>query len=304
MPVEVEYVDGQFYVLNNSDVEWKIGDKQIAKSDRLPFDEFGDKAISANGDTLELKSRFIPLEGTCNFRDLGGLITSNGKQIAYGKVFRADKLSELSDSDLAQLRSMNIKKVIDFRNELEVQDEPDNLDTTMTYIHLPIGDFDPKEFWKILDEVKDDLKKADSLMLSLYKTFPIEHSEKYKSFFNELTVSESPLVFHCTAGKDRTGIGAALLCAALDVPLNTIALDYENSTYYRFDHNKKYLKIMTLRGVDPEVAQSIMGVKAEFIIEIFDELEEQYGSVSNFLEEELGVNDSIRDLLKAKYLIN
>lgn len=306
MPVEVEFNSGIQEVINHSESNWTINGFELQPGSRMEFKEEMQWAANEQGDSLELAIKYIPLESTCNFRDLGGIQTKDGKQVAYGKIYRSDKLSELSEQDRSAMDDRSIFTVIDFRNELETSEEPDVLSENAKYVHLPIGDFDPKNFWSSLSEVKDNEQKADSLMLALYSTFPLNYTEEYKAFFNALLDSSNTdaTVFHCTAGKDRTGLASALFYYSMGVDLETITKDYANSTYYRFDHNSKYIKLMKLKGIEPEVAQVIMGVKQEYMYEIFNTIENEYGTVDQYLTEALGVNDSARQMLRTKYLVN
>lgn len=303
MPVEVEYSNGVQMIMNHSDEIWMVDGTPLESGAGIPLEDSATWAISAQGDSLKLAQKFIPLEGTCNFRDLGGLVTPTGKQVKYGWVFRSDKLSELTETDRATLSARSLTKVIDFRNDKEVEAEPDALSEGMQYVHLPIGDFDPSNFWNSLSEVKNDEDGADSLMMALYTTFPLRYANQYKAFFQELTDSNAtPTVFHCTAGKDRTGLAAALFYYALGIDLETITKDYANSTYYRFEHNAKYINMMKIKGIKPEVAQVIMGVKQEYMYEIFRTIEAKYETVDRYLSSALGVDDSVKMLLRARYL--
>src|SRR5579871_6510375 len=126
----------------------------------------------------------------------------------------------------------------------------------------------------------------------------------YKPFFGKLLTMPSgdALVFHCTAGKDRTGIRAALLLYALGVPYATIREDYEATNYYRSGDNRRSLQSLAGMHISESVARALMSAKGEYLDATFDALRTQYGSVDRYLEEQLGLDQEKRAMLKAKYL--
>ena len=123
-------------------------------------------------------------------------------------------------------------------------------------------------------------------------------------FFNKLLIvpDNESLVFHCTAGKDRTGIAAALFLYSLGVPYNTIVDDYTATNYYRQSENGKPSPMMQLAHVDEESAKNLKLAKKEYLDANFNAIKKRYGSVDNFLRTELGLNDKQIALLKKKYL--
>lgn len=300
-PLELIQEDGVFTLRNDNPNEWFSAQDTFAPNSKTEVAEASLTLFSTSGDTAVVQAKHIQMDGPVNFRDLGGVFTADGKQVAHGRIFRSDKLSELSTADIELLNEKSLKTVIDFRNEHEVTDEPDILDSAWTYVHLPIGDFDPDQFWEVFSEIKDDEASIDSLMLSMYKTFPVDFAGKYKTFFERVAQTDGPLVYHCTAGKDRTGIATALFYHTLGVDMENIVNDYVNSNHYRHAHNAKYVKMLQLKGVSPEISQIILGVCAQYLIQIFANIEAQYGSVDAYLATELGVNDSIQSLLIDKY---
>jgi protein-tyrosine phosphatase len=130
---------------------------------------------------------------------------------------------------------------------------------------------------------------------------------RYKPFFSKLLIlpDTAALVFHCTAGKDRTGIGAALLLYALGVPYPTIEQDYLATDYYRMKENGKSMEMMVSKyHINEKVARDMMSAKAQYLAATFDAIRRQYGSVDRYLEEELGLNAAKRQQLREKFLTN
>jgi protein-tyrosine phosphatase len=122
--------------------------------------------------------------------------------------------------------------------------------------------------------------------------------------FDQLLVLETDkaLMIHCTAGKDRTGVGAALILYALGVNEETIIKDYELTNQYRKELNEQTVKLMTAQGVPENSARSMMAAKAEYLNAAFDAIKKQFGSVDLFLEKEIGLDAGKRKLLQSKFL--
>ncbi len=261
--------------------------------------------MNVAGDKSILTERHIEMDGPVNFRDVGGLKTKEGKQVKWGLIYRADKLSELSDKDHAKFKELNIQTVVDFRTNRETKEEPDNLpqNQKIKYVHLPTGEENmvAMAWLDSLRKVKRD--QLDEFMIGFYKQIPLKWTSNYKSLFKEFANKKSPpLVFHCTAGKDRTGIASALFLYTLGVDMDLIMKEYELSNYYRKEANKEYTKMFTQYGIDPGIGMVLMGVKGFYMKEIFETIEKQYGSLDAFLESELGVTKKVKAKLRKVYL--
>lgn len=168
----------------------------------------------------------VALDGPANFRDLGGHPTRAGGVVRTGRVFRSDSLSYLSDADLRVLRDqLGIRTVIDLRAPHEVAEHGHGpLSSSVRQLHLPIVDQtrgppggyragDPPPRFGTLEEIY-------GFMLS-------EYAERVGAVLQEIaTIDAHPLVFHCAAGKDRTGLVAALVLAVCEVPDEEIVADF------------------------------------------------------------------------------
>lgn len=168
--------------------------------------------------------RFIPLAGAFNFRDLGGYPTADGRRTAWGKLFRSDSLHVLNESDVEVLRKLRVASVIDLRApmELEIDGHWPLTERSVSYHHLPVlrilGGGPPTVH---LEQAGDELGDR-------YLWYLEEGAESLVSALHLLSeLSSLPAVFHCTAGKDRTGVLAALILLALGVDGETVVADYE-----------------------------------------------------------------------------
>lgn len=245
--------------------------------------------------TRILAEKHLPITGGYNIRDLGGYIGAAGKRIVWGKFFRADDLAHLSDEDLAYLSSIPLVTVFDFRTQREVDDAPDKLPSTIrNIIHRPLspGNVSPAEIQHGQFSAYDD---TDEFMHIVYRELVSNENINavYREFFKYLkNENDLPLLFHCTAGKDRTGIATAFLLFALGVKKETIIQDYMDSNHYLAG---KYTK---LTQDNPQLAV-LFSVKPEFLLTGIKTMEETHGTVENYLSQVLNVNI---DLLRSKYL--
>jgi protein-tyrosine phosphatase len=128
--------------------------------------------------------------------------------------------------------------------------------------------------------------------------------KKYKPVFDQLLTlqDDHALMFHCTAGKDRTGVGAALILYSLGVDEAVIYQDYEATNEYRKAYNEMAVKGMVAQGFPEKAAVSMMAAKKEYLQTALDAIRKQYGSIDSFLEKEMGLTADKRSLLKKKFL--
>ena len=174
--------------------------------------------------------RRVPLEGSFNFRDLGGYETSDGRRVKWGRVFRSDHLARLTDNDLVLLENMGLRLVCDFRTPAETEKARDRLpqDGSIEYLHLPVihGEFDPAMAMARMKQ-GDISWLTQDFMVNRYKRKIDDFPDIWGTVLNRLADPENrPLVFHCTAGKDRAGACAALTLLALGVPEETVIYDH------------------------------------------------------------------------------
>lgn len=245
--------------------------------------------------------RHVVLQGASNFRDLGGYSTADGHHVKWGQIYRSADMSKLTDADLAVLKELKITYDVDLRGTQESAQAPDRINPGTDYILSPAGS-DNMDWIKTITKLKGN--QGDSVMNVYYGNTQFL-AERYKIFFDKLLKlpKDNSLVFHCTAGKDRTGIGAALLLYSLGVPYDTIVDDYLASNYYRRADNVKMVNQMVKYAhIDEEVAKNMASVKKEFLDTTFKAITSQYGSVDNFLKTQIGLDDQKIGLLKKKFL--
>lgn len=171
--------------------------------------------------------RHIPMDGPQNFRDLGGFLNRDGRMVAWNRLYRADGLSALSERDEALLRKLNIRTIVDLRGTSEQKAMPDRVPEDVRYCACPMMREDPA--------APDQAARSFAMSLKVGYLKMIQGSpERVGCAANAVMegLEQGAVVFHCTAGKDRTGVLAAVLLLLLNVAEGDIVADYQVSYTY------------------------------------------------------------------------
>ena len=253
-------------------------------------------------------SRQVPLEGGINFRDLGGYRNAQGKTVKWRQLMRCGHLAQLTEADLELLGKIGVDKVHDFRRTDEQQQAPSKPVPAKFIDDYQISIGDISRFWEFLkDGILTD-QSSHQLVVNSYKNSIDSVIPAYSRFMREIIDSDQGAhIFHCSAGKDRTGMAAALLLGALDVPRDTIISDYMLTLeYYNSD---KLMDIIEghLRDAGVETwhrswLKPYSSVHADNIIAFLDAIDQSYGSLKNYLIEGLGLCSEDLQVLQDRYL--
>lgn len=251
-----------------------------------------------------MSSRLHRLATLDNLRDYGDYATSASGRVKTGRLFRSAHQAKVSDEDLAYLGSLNIGAVVDLRRTIERTKQPSR---------RPVG-FDGQVIQSDLDELDEAphitfLKTADltpesgrRFMTDLYgeMAFSPAHIETFSAYFLTLADSDRPVLIHCAAGKDRTGMLAALTHHVLgvghddlmeDYLLTNLAVDLEG----RAPGIARQLEKTTGRPVSDDAMVAFLGVEAAYLDAAFTAIAARYGSLDAYLEQALGVDAAMRD---------
>ena len=249
--------------------------------------------------------RLLPMDGAHNTRELGGYKTTDGLSVKWGMLFRSDKLSDISKTDQAYLQNLGIKKIIDFRSKEEKAEDPDIIPKGISYIEMPIS-VDGAMRSKIEAVLKGETnKEVKSFLIDANKEFVSDYVEVYENFLRGLIDDEGPILFHCTAGKDRAGFAAAITLIALGVSKEDVIKDYMKTNQFtkkRIEEIIKQIELMTLYQTDAEILRPLLGVEREYIETAFHTAEEEYGSLENFIKNGLNISDEDIKKLRNKFL--
>jgi len=240
--------------------------------------------------------RVWPLQGATNFRDLGGYLGHDGRPVRWRRLFRSDHLGGLTETDKALLAKLGLAKAFDFRGQTERAAVSYEL-TGVTQHSLAI---EPTVVQRMqgLVAVGQSLTpaRAAELMTDLYRALVNDQAHRFAELFQHLLRADAPVVFHCTAGKDRTGLAAALILLALGVPRDVVLLDYL-LTNRVFKHPPAAQSEWSA-----EVLAVLWRVQPDFLQAALAEVDAAYGSLEGYLREGLSLGEPERERLRSLYL--
>lgn len=223
------------------------------------------------------------LQGASNFRDVGGYLTADGRRVRRGHVFRSDHLAGLTDADVARLQALGVGHSLDFRGVAEFTATPYDI-AGVRRVALTIEPTVIARMQALVAQgIVPSTEETVELMRETYRDFVNHNAGTYGRFLKHLLEHPTPQVFHCTAGKDRTGFAAALLLSALGVDRRTIEQDYLLT-------NQLYRRDARLEGKGhPHVMQVLWQVQPEFLHAAFEVIDAQHGGMQDYLHGAIGL---------------
>lgn len=240
--------------------------------------------------------RRLPLAGATNFRDLGGYSGLDGRSVRWRRLFRSDHLAELTPEDRAALAALGLGTAIDFRGEHERAAMP----YALPGVRLMPLSIEPSVVQR-MDQMaaagrpRDAAMAADA-MRDLYVRLVDDAPHRFAALFSHLLQTDAPVVFHCTAGKDRTGMAAALLLLALGVHPDDVMADFLLTRVH-------YRRPARTDGTwPPDVLEVLWNVQEDFLHAGLARIEAAHGGVERYLRERIGLDAAARQALAARYL--
>jgi protein-tyrosine phosphatase len=241
--------------------------------------------------------RVVPLAGASNFRDLGGYRTSDGRATRWGKLYRSDALHGLTEADVQLFRGFGIVTIVDLRDATEVERTGRGLlgEESIRFISAPVS-------------LENDMERRDGMVLdddyltNRYLQYLEVGGSAFVRAIEEMAVSEnSPLVFNCFFGKDRTGVLAALVLSCLGVNRSEIVDDYA-LTATRVSLILQKLKVdpvyrETIESTDPILLAAEAATISQFLVE----LDRRFGSVRDWALS-VGISTVQLDALEVQFL--
>ena len=244
------------------------------------------------------RSRLLPFESTENFRDLGGYPTSFGGSTKWGTIYRSDGLQALTEADLALFESLGIRAVHDLRRDSEREARPNRVESDPNCLMTPVDQRGE------ISETRPQFKGSrggEELLRTMYGQM-VQHSAQpiARVFVGLADAERLPAVFHCHAGKDRTGLIAALLLELLGVDRSVVLDDYEVSAVLHVANPHSY-QMLIESGLEPEAAAGALGAPRWAMESTLREVDERFGGAERYLVEvgrlERQAIDRLRELL-------
>ena len=245
---------------------------------------------------LQHPDRAWRLQGATNFRDLGGYAGTGGRALQWRRLFRSDHLASLTAADRARLATLGPATAFDFRGDAERAATPYDL-PGLTQRSLAI---EPSVVQRMQDLVAAGrtltAPLVAGLMADLYRSLIRDQAHHFAALFDHLLQTDAPVVLHCTAGKDRTGVAAALILLALGVPRDQVLQDYllTNTLYQHapLPHSQTPADVLAV----------LWRVQADFLDAALQVVDHEHGGIDRYLHARLGLGVTEREALARRYL--
>lgn len=269
---------------------------------------------------MEHKTRVIALEGALNAREMGGLPLKNGRHVKFRRLIRTGRLSDLTDQDCKVLSNIwHVKKIIDLRNDCEISEYPDVMleGAEFQQIDLLSGKMEgisrEDQGLSMIDYAimrAKNLAQGDGaghLLTQMYGRMAENQGciKKIREFFDVLQLQkEGSVIWHCTSGKDRTGVTGALLLYVLGADMETIKEDYLYTNEQNREYRESLLHEMKCHGADEKQLREMRileSVDWAYIQKFFETVKSTYGSVDAFLSEQIGITETRTEIFREMY---
>ena len=247
----------------------------------------------------------IPFEAVYNFRDMGSYKTKDGRIVKDGLFYRSAALGKMTTADKERFETLGIRTIFDYRDNHEAQNNPNPVFQNTTYIQIPAKGnhafemptsaektMGPQNFYKLVNP---------DMFRDFYAQMPFNNAS-FKELMATIQLPENlGLVHHCAVGKDRTGIGGALILLALDVSEETIMQDYLDTNIHLRPMVDRMAQTIQQDFNEKELQQfyALMSAREDYLQAAFDEMDVRYGSKATFLEQEFNLTKEKREQLQA-----
>ncbi|WP_407883048.1 tyrosine-protein phosphatase [Furfurilactobacillus curtus] len=255
--------------------------------------------------------RLLDIKHGYNFRDLGGYQTTDGHTTKWQRTVRSAALNQLNRADLATLSAYGVHTILDFRTNQELLRAPDRVPGGAKDYHNPILAIDDTRSSATREELREDLSEPGyghrQMIQTYHEMIADDFSQQaYRNFFDYLIANQKgTLLFHCTAGKDRTGLGAIMFLAALGVPQTTVLQDYlltNEVSKAVLDANMDRLDGEGASAAVKDNIRALWTVHEDYFTAAMDEVKTQAGDLPHYLSDNLQLSDEKIAELRRLYL--
>lgn len=254
-------------------------------------------------------TRHLELEGGVNVRDVGGYRTKDGRQVKWRKILRSGHLNHLSDADRKVFADLDLRIIHDFRRSPEIEKFPSLVGKIDIVAGYELGVGSMGMFMQAFEKEEFTPERAHAFVVKAYGECVEDVTAPYRTFFRHvLDQEQGAFLFHCMAGKDRTGLAAALILYALDVPRDVILADYMlTSQYLPFEMViKNFMKsrddIADKINKNRETLAPYCGVHTDNLEAFFQAVDIKFGSMDTYLSEGLSLSKADIQELRDRYL--
>ena len=253
--------------------------------------------------------KFVAIEGSVNLRDFGGYPTKGGQSVKRGLLFRCGSMHAIPQHAWDEFEALNIGVICDLRGEDEAAESPTPQSAPFACrVHIPIWPGSSTQFQQQTRTSPPSLDDFTAFMHRVTCEIARDHVHAYEKVMGHLLDTDNGFLIHCTAGKDRTGVGAALILSLLGVDRETIMHDYlisnESSDLLQRTRERMQQR-MQEEGrnvqIDENILRVMAGVKADYLHGAFEEIETHYGGIDGYLEA-AGIGPAEISAIRAKLL--
>jgi len=251
----------------------------------------------------------VTLKRVDNLRSVSGMVNGQGRRLKDSLMYRSANLHKLKTSRFDAFNNLGITKIIDLRTKGEIDKQPDNIPPGVAYVNLAAFEDKGDEFnrgRKLVLKGKIDRAAAEKRMLDFYRGYVTEKPETIKEIIHQILDNNGAVLYHCTAGKDRTGIVTALVLKVLKFDDAVIFNDYLYSNNQREDLVYKRLNLAKKAHVvypkmEVAVLEKLSWIETAYLKAAFDEINLKYDSMDNYIHTVLGISEKQREYYIEKF---
>ncbi|UJM29460.1 tyrosine-protein phosphatase [Bacillus aerophilus] len=250
----------------------------------------------------------IQFSKLANFREVGGLQTTDQMVIKQGMIYRSADLSRLTKQDILTFSTLGIQTICDLRTSSERKSHPPKIMEHDKIVHIPMQpDSMMPSKWTMFRMLIAEGKSLSftPIMKDVYQSMLYERKKEIQQLFTLLSDEKNyPLMLHCTSGKDRTGFLSALIQLATGVPVHTVLSEYMRSNEgvkMLVKRQERFVRMMSLYRVSKEQIQPLLGVQQDYLEDVLNEMMDTYGNAERYLVEACAVPQA--QLLKVKNIL-
>ncbi len=251
----------------------------------------------------------VAIKNVANVRELGGIITQDQRVIKTGHFYRSGHLGKLKKKDFKTLKAYDITQVIDLRTDREIKKHPDRLPATVQYYNIQAFEDSEDMFSKAKKEVlkgRVTVEESNKAVEEFYGIYVLDNPDKIRDIVVRMLDYDQATLFHCSAGKDRTGMIGAIMLSILNVDRQTIMEEYLLSNNGRVEDVSSRMKLakfgkFLFPKIDYEVIENFSWIKPNYLDAMFAAIETKYGSMDHYIKEGLKISDEQRQAYIVKY---
>ncbi|MEO1290712.1 MAG: tyrosine-protein phosphatase [Chloroflexota bacterium] len=300
------YLGDAYQALDQSRPTLSVSNQQMAMIHGINPHQRYKVMVELDDGTLTQTERVVPLPSAPNFRDIGGYSTKDGRYVRWNKVYRSSALDQLTEADQRAIHELGIRLVCDVRTQAEHESDPDHLPDDIPVVSVPPSSQD--NVWVALGRLLLQEGYLEGLLDDLYQRVMVKNNPQvFREIFQYMADdSQLPMVIHCAAGKDRTGITIALLLAFLGVPDDVIIADYSLSNHhYSFfkEATRKNLAQLRIMGLTESDFDYLLIADGDVMQATLDKIREEYGSIEGYLTQYVGLSEATLAQVRQNLLV-